>query len=102
MYHYKHAGPEADPEVIAKARVVQTHLNKCTEAQKLRDWNNLIKESGRAISAGADSAPQVSINGHTNQKLVRVETHVFSLRVYFDPTCLWLLKRSSHCKRRRS
>ncbi|XP_030463340.2 inactive TPR repeat-containing thioredoxin TTL3 [Syzygium oleosum] len=59
MYHYKHAGPEADPEVIAKARVVQTHLNKCTEAQKLRDWNNLIKESGRAISAGADSAPQI-------------------------------------------
>ncbi|KAI3431076.1 TPR_REGION domain-containing protein, partial [Psidium guajava] len=59
MYHYKHAGPEADPEVIAKARDVQTHLNKCTEAQKLRDWNNLIKESGQAISAGADSAPQI-------------------------------------------
>ncbi|XP_039156225.1 inactive TPR repeat-containing thioredoxin TTL3 [Eucalyptus grandis] len=59
MYHYKHAGPEADPEVIAKARAVQTHLNKCTEAQRLRDWNSLIRESGRAISAGADSAPQI-------------------------------------------
>ncbi|KAF8019072.1 hypothetical protein BT93_H3825 [Corymbia citriodora subsp. variegata] len=59
MYHYKHAGPEADPEVVAKARAVQTHLNKCTEARKLRDWNNLIKESGRVISAGADSAPQI-------------------------------------------
>lgn len=60
MYHYKHSGPEADPEDIAKAKRVQSHLSKCTEARKLRDWNTLIKESRCAISAGADSAPQVS------------------------------------------
>lgn len=59
MYHYKHAGPEADSEDIAKVKTVQIHLQKCTEARRVRDWNTLIKETGYAISAGADSAPQV-------------------------------------------
>lgn len=59
MYHYKHSGPEADPEDVAKAKRVQSHLSKCTEARKLRDWNTLIKESRCAILAGADSAPQI-------------------------------------------
>lgn len=59
IYHYKHAGSEADPEDIAKAKTLLTLLQRCTEARKLRDWNSLIRESGRAISGGADSAPQV-------------------------------------------
>ncbi|KAH0850727.1 hypothetical protein HID58_095287 [Brassica napus] len=52
MYHFKHSGPEADPEDI-------THLNKCTEAKRLRDWNGLITETTNTISSGADAAPQV-------------------------------------------
>ncbi|KAJ0041541.1 hypothetical protein Pint_26616 [Pistacia integerrima] len=59
IYHYKHAGPEADHVDVAKAKSVQLHLNKCTEAKRLRDWNTLIKETGAAISAGADAAPQM-------------------------------------------
>lgn len=59
IYHYKHAGPEADQVDIAKAKSVQVHLNKCTDAKRTRDWNTLIKETRAAISAGADSAPQV-------------------------------------------
>lgn len=59
MYHYKQSGPEADQDDLAKAKAVQTHLTKCTEARRLRDWNTLIKETGFAISSGADSAPQV-------------------------------------------
>lgn len=59
LYHYKHAGPEADSEDIAKVKTVQIHLQKCTEARRVRDWNTLIKETGYAISAGADSAPQI-------------------------------------------
>ncbi|XP_031387375.1 inactive TPR repeat-containing thioredoxin TTL3-like [Punica granatum] len=59
IYHYKHAGPEADPQDIAKAKTLQALLQKCTEAQKLRDWNSLIRESSRAISSGGDSAPQI-------------------------------------------
>lgn len=59
IYHYKHAGQEADQFDIAKAKSVQAHLNKCTEAKKHRDWNTLIKETESAAAAGADSALQV-------------------------------------------
>lgn len=59
-YHYKHAGQEADREDLAKVKTVQTHLNKCAEARRSRDWNTLIKETEFVISAGADSAPQVN------------------------------------------
>ncbi|KAF8089307.1 hypothetical protein N665_0510s0020 [Sinapis alba] len=59
MYHFKHSGPEADPEDIVKAKAVQTHLNKCTEAKRLRDWNGLITETTNTITSGADAAPQV-------------------------------------------
>lgn len=59
LYHFKHAGPEADQCDVAKVKTLQLHLNKCTEARKLRDWNTLIRETGYVISAGADSAPQI-------------------------------------------
>ncbi|KAF2284055.1 hypothetical protein GH714_018635 [Hevea brasiliensis] len=56
IYHYKLSGPEVDHVDIAKAKGLQIHLNKCTEARRLRDWNTLIKETKAAISSGADSA----------------------------------------------
>ncbi|CAN4075660.1 unnamed protein product [Withania somnifera] len=59
MYHYKQAGSEADPDVVTKAKNIQIHLNKCTEAKRQRNWNTLLKESALAISAGADSAPLI-------------------------------------------
>ncbi|XP_039009394.1 inactive TPR repeat-containing thioredoxin TTL3-like [Hibiscus syriacus] len=59
IYHYQHAGLEADKDDIAKARNIQTHLNKCTEAKRRRDWNSLVKETDSAINGGADSAPQI-------------------------------------------
>lgn len=59
IYHYKHSGPEADLDDMAKAQTLQVHLNRCTEAKRQRDWNTLIKETGCAISAAADSAPQM-------------------------------------------
>ena len=60
IYHYKRAGPEADHADISNARALQAHLNKCTEARRHRDWNTLIKETAATISAGSDSALQVS------------------------------------------
>lgn len=60
MYHYKLAASEADPDVVTKSKSIQMHLSKCTEAKRQRDWNTLLKESALAISAGADSAPQVN------------------------------------------
>ncbi|CAN8256752.1 unnamed protein product [Cochlearia groenlandica] len=59
IYHIKHSGPEADQDDIVKAKTVQTHLKKCTEAKRLRDWNSLIKETENTIASGADAAPQV-------------------------------------------
>ncbi|XP_021274467.1 inactive TPR repeat-containing thioredoxin TTL3 [Herrania umbratica] len=59
IYHYKHAGLEADRDDIAKAKTLQAHLNKCTEAKRLRDWNTLLKETDSTINAVADSAPQI-------------------------------------------
>ncbi|XP_022740268.1 inactive TPR repeat-containing thioredoxin TTL3-like [Durio zibethinus] len=59
IYHYKHAGLEADREDIAKAKTLQAHLNKCTKAKRLRDWNTLVKETDSTINAGADSALQI-------------------------------------------
>ncbi|XP_022752278.1 inactive TPR repeat-containing thioredoxin TTL3-like [Durio zibethinus] len=59
IYHYKHASLKADRDDIAKAKTLQTHLNKCTEAKRLRDWNTLLKETDSTINAGADSAPQI-------------------------------------------
>uniref|UniRef100_A0A7N0T750 Uncharacterized protein n=1 Tax=Kalanchoe fedtschenkoi TaxID=63787 RepID=A0A7N0T750_KALFE len=46
-----------DPEIASKTKNLQTHLSKCTEAKKVRDWNTLIKETRLALAAGADSAP---------------------------------------------
>ncbi|KAF3547690.1 hypothetical protein DY000_02000428 [Brassica cretica] len=59
IYHFKHSGPEADQEDVLKAKTVQTLLNKCTEAKRLRDWNTLIKETENTIASGADAAPHV-------------------------------------------
>ncbi|KAA8530876.1 hypothetical protein F0562_005500 [Nyssa sinensis] len=59
MYHHRNAGGEADPDYITKAKSVGVHLNKCTEAKRLRDWNTLLKETSLAVSCGADSAPLI-------------------------------------------
>ncbi|KAK6150413.1 hypothetical protein DH2020_015345 [Rehmannia glutinosa] len=59
VYHFKQAGSEADPFFMNKAKKVQFHLNKCTEAKRQRDWNSLLKETGFSIATGADSAPLI-------------------------------------------
>lgn len=59
-HHFKQAGSDADPDAMNRAKQVQAHLNKCTEAKRQRDWSTLLKESSLAIDAGADSAPSVT------------------------------------------
>lgn len=71
LYHYKHSGPEADQEDLAKVKSLQALLNKCTEARRLRDWNTLIKASESVILAGADSAPQVS------HRIIKFQSHLY-------------------------
>lgn len=59
LYHYKQSGQEVDPHDVTQAQGLQTQLEKCTEARRLRDWNTLLKVTDLAISSGADSAPQI-------------------------------------------
>ncbi|KAK9678625.1 hypothetical protein RND81_11G223900 [Saponaria officinalis] len=59
MYHFRQAGPEADPDMTHKAKAVVSHLKKSDDARKLKDWHTVLIESGNAISAGADSAPKI-------------------------------------------
>ncbi|KAL2906059.1 TPR repeat-containing thioredoxin TTL1 [Bienertia sinuspersici] len=47
-YHFKQAGPEADPDVMGQAKVVLGHLKKCDDAKRLKDWHTVLKESGNA------------------------------------------------------
>ncbi|KAK1304366.1 TPR repeat-containing thioredoxin TTL1 [Acorus calamus] len=57
--HFKMAGDEADPNNVMRAQAVQSHINRCREARRLREWHTVLKEAESAISAGSDSAPQV-------------------------------------------
>ena len=72
-YHFKQSGPEADPESMQRAKQVQMHLNRCTEAKRQRDWNTLLRETDLAIDAGADSAPLIF--GLKAEALLKMNRH---------------------------
>ncbi|KAF9687304.1 hypothetical protein SADUNF_Sadunf02G0079600 [Salix dunnii] len=59
LYHYKQSGTNTDSKEVAQAQTLQKHLNMCTEARKLKEWNRLLNETECSISSGADSDPQV-------------------------------------------
>ncbi|KAH9616140.1 hypothetical protein KSS87_017421, partial [Heliosperma pusillum] len=59
VYHFKQAGPEADPDAAGKAKAVLGHLKKCDDAKRLKDWHTVLRESGKAVAAGADSSPMI-------------------------------------------
>ncbi|CAA0841822.1 tetratricopeptide repeat (TPR)-containing protein [Striga hermonthica] len=59
MHHFKQSGSEADPDYMRKAKQIQSHLNKCTEAKRQHDWHNLYKKTELCIAAGAHSAPLI-------------------------------------------
>uniref|UniRef100_A0A7N0V701 Uncharacterized protein n=1 Tax=Kalanchoe fedtschenkoi TaxID=63787 RepID=A0A7N0V701_KALFE len=74
MYHYKHAGPDVDPQELEKARDLQEHLIRCTEAKRKRDWNSIIEDTELAINSGAASSPQIfSLQAEAYLKLHRHE-----------------------------
>lgn len=75
-HHFKQAGSDADPDAMNRAKQVQIHLNKCTEAKRHRDWSTLLKESSLAIDAGADSAPSVKKKFIFIDKFVVFETEL--------------------------
>ncbi|CAA7395100.1 unnamed protein product [Spirodela intermedia] len=59
LHHYGAAGSEASFGEVSQAKNLQSHIDRSSEARKRRDWRTVLKEVQYAISAGADSAPQV-------------------------------------------
>jgi DnaJ family protein C protein 7 len=55
----KVCGPQLDLGDIRRLEMIEKHLMRCSEAKKVSDWNTIVRESEAAITAGADSAPQV-------------------------------------------
>ncbi|KAJ6405191.1 hypothetical protein OIU84_013211 [Salix udensis] len=51
--------PILTPRKLLELRHFKRHLNRCTEARKLKEWNRLLSETEFSISSGADSVPQV-------------------------------------------
>ncbi|KAH7524416.1 hypothetical protein FEM48_Zijuj06G0116900 [Ziziphus jujuba var. spinosa] len=54
--HFKNSGPYTDSKGVDQALALKKSLTRCTEAQKIQDWNILLKETQFAMSSGANSA----------------------------------------------
>ncbi|KAM7514580.1 hypothetical protein LguiA_004163 [Lonicera macranthoides] len=59
LWHYKQCGTKIENKEIAQVQDLKLHLNRCTQARKVKDWDTLLKETQSVLSSGADSAPQV-------------------------------------------
>lgn len=57
--HLRAAGNEADLVELQRLRNIERHFSRCIDARRLREWQNVIRESDAAVVAGADSAPRV-------------------------------------------
>lgn len=53
----------SDSALALQAQSVRYHLQKCFEARKVNAWDTILKETQSAVTLGADSSPQVSLNG---------------------------------------
>lgn len=62
LCHYKQSGHYTDPKDVDQAQALKKCLARCSEVQKIQEWNILLKETQFAISSGANSAPQVTTN----------------------------------------
>lgn len=53
------SGQQPDQAELQKLRCLEKHLNRCGDARKIGDWKSALRECNAAISAGADSCPQL-------------------------------------------
>ncbi|XP_015577931.1 TPR repeat-containing thioredoxin TTL1 [Ricinus communis] len=54
-------GHHTDHFELQKLQLIEKHLNKCSDARKVNDWRNALREADAAITAGADYSPQLFI-----------------------------------------
>lgn len=59
--HIYFPGLQPDPTELHKLQAVEKHINKCTDARRVRDWKSALRECDAAIAAGADCSPQLSM-----------------------------------------
>ncbi|GLU18078.1 hypothetical protein SLE2022_343980 [Rubroshorea leprosula] len=59
--HLYFPGKQPDPAELYKLQAVEKHLNKCTDARRIRDWKSALRESEAAVASGADFCPQLSL-----------------------------------------
>eukprot|EP00268_Persea_americana_P028337 TRINITY_DN2751_c0_g1_i3.p1 TRINITY_DN2751_c0_g1~~TRINITY_DN2751_c0_g1_i3.p1 ORF type:complete len:498 (+),score=120.69 TRINITY_DN2751_c0_g1_i3:215-1495(+) len=52
-------GQQPDSVELQKLRVVERHMKGCADARKVGDWRSALREGDAAITAGADSSPQL-------------------------------------------
>ncbi|KAB2043937.1 hypothetical protein ES319_D01G054400v1 [Gossypium barbadense] len=57
--HILFPGQPQDPMESQKLQAVERHLNKCTDARRIRDWRSALREADAGIAAGADFSPQL-------------------------------------------
>ncbi|KAL2466780.1 TPR repeat-containing thioredoxin TTL1 [Abeliophyllum distichum] len=57
--HLCYPGHRPDAVELQKLQAVEKHLNKCTDARRVGDWRNTLREVDAAIASGADASPQL-------------------------------------------
>lgn len=57
-------GQQPDSGELQKLQVVERHMKRCVDARKVGDWRSALREGDAAITAGADSSPQVKLLTH--------------------------------------
>ncbi|XP_019152335.1 PREDICTED: TPR repeat-containing thioredoxin TTL1 [Ipomoea nil] len=72
--HYEKSGRKADGKDIDQAKALSIILGSCSEAQRVKDWASLLKQSQSALSLGSDSSPQIlAMKAEALMKLQRHE-----------------------------
>ncbi|CAA2973018.1 TPR repeat-containing thioredoxin TTL1 [Olea europaea subsp. europaea] len=57
--HLCYPGCQPDAVELQKLQTVENHLNKCSDARRVGDWRNTLREVDAAIASGADASPQL-------------------------------------------
>ncbi|CAK9134130.1 unnamed protein product [Ilex paraguariensis] len=57
--HLCFPGHQPDPVELQKLQAIEKHLSKCTDARRVGDWENALREDDAAIASGASTSPQL-------------------------------------------
>ncbi|XP_057454360.1 TPR repeat-containing thioredoxin TTL1-like [Lotus japonicus] len=57
--HLCYPGLHPDPSEMHKLQMVEKHISKCADVRRIGDWKSVLREVDAAVTAGADSSPQL-------------------------------------------